>query len=35
MQVVKRGKGNRPINKSDAKRIEDSRVEDLPLVPYK
>jgi hypothetical protein len=36
MQVVKGGKGNRPINKSDAKRIEDGRiVEDLPLVPYK
>jgi len=36
MQTIKRGKGNRPINKSDAKRIEDGRiVEDLPLVPYK
>lgn len=34
MQITKSGKGNRPINKSDAKRIEDGRiVEDLPLVP--
>jgi len=36
MQITKSGKGNRPINKSEAKRIEDGRiVEDLPLVPYR
>ena len=35
MPILRRGKGNRPINKSDAKQIEDGRiVSDLPLVPF-
>ena len=36
MPILRRGKGNRTINKSDAKQIEDGRiVSDLPLVPFK
>jgi len=32
MQAFKIGKGNKPINKSDAKRVEESKiVSDLPL----
>ncbi len=35
MQIFNRGKGNKPINKSDAKRIEQGKIiSDLPLIPY-
>jgi hypothetical protein len=35
MQTFKRGKGNKPINKSDVKRVEEGKiVSDLPLIPY-
>ena len=35
MQIFKRGKGNRAINKSNAKQVKDGKiVSDLPLVPF-
>jgi hypothetical protein len=35
MQTFKRGKGNKPINKSDAKRVEEGKIiSGLPLIPY-
>jgi hypothetical protein len=35
MQAFKRGKENKPINKSNAKRVENGKlVSDLPLIPY-
>ena len=35
MHAFKKGKGNRPINKSDAKQIEDGGlISDLSLIPF-